>query len=106
MNWYYENNGKPIGPITDTVMREWVKQKSLAPAQLVRKEGESEWQILAQTDLCITQENEAGFRLSAAPKHQTESTNMNLTEELSKLADLRSSGALSEAEFIQVSFCG
>lgn len=43
-NWFYEHNGKPIGPITETQMQEWAKQRALQPEQLVRRDSETAWQ--------------------------------------------------------------
>lgn len=42
--WFYQYNGKPIGPIPETQMQEWVQQKALRPTQLVRKDRATEWQ--------------------------------------------------------------
>jgi len=43
--WFYQHNGKPIGPISDIQMHEWVKAKSIGPTQLVRQEDAAEWKM-------------------------------------------------------------
>jgi hypothetical protein len=45
-NWYYSQNGKVIGPIDEQDMRQWVKERSISPAQLVCREGTEDWQRL------------------------------------------------------------
>lgn len=42
-NWFYQYNGKSVGPITETQMLEWVRQKTVMPTHLVRTEDSSEW---------------------------------------------------------------
>ena len=42
-NWFYKLNGKAVGPIAHAQMAAWVSSGAVAPTQLVRREGEEEW---------------------------------------------------------------
>ena len=51
--WYYEHGGKPIGPVSETILRGWVKDKSLRLTHRVRKEGEQTWRTVRECqELC------------------------------------------------------
>ncbi len=57
--WYYEHGGKPIGPISETILRGWVKARSLRLDHLVRKEGEQTWRPVRECEeLCRGDEPE------------------------------------------------
>ena len=42
--WFYKNGNKSIGPIDEGTMRDWIKQGSIAPSQMVRADGSDDWQ--------------------------------------------------------------
>ena len=42
--WYYNQDGKPVGPIEEAVLIEWISGKTVQPSQLIRKEGQETWQ--------------------------------------------------------------
>ena len=35
--WFYENDGKSVGPISEHDLRTWISQKQIAPEQLIRR---------------------------------------------------------------------
>ena len=42
--WFYKHGDKASGPVDELALREWIKQKSVRPEQLIRREGEEQWQ--------------------------------------------------------------
>ena len=47
MNWYYESNGQPIGPIPDAEFAQLATAGTIAPDTLVWREGMAKWQAHA-----------------------------------------------------------
>ena len=41
--WFYKHYERTIGPIDPSTMREWVRERSIHPDHVLRKEGETEW---------------------------------------------------------------
>ncbi len=48
MQWYYDNGGKPAGPVDNDAFHQLVAAGSVRPETLVWREGQAEWRPLAE----------------------------------------------------------
>ncbi|HEX3870224.1 MAG TPA: DUF4339 domain-containing protein, partial [Pirellulales bacterium] len=46
MNWFYESNGQPRGPISDAELDQLIARGEVTPTTLVWREGLANWQPL------------------------------------------------------------
>ena len=68
--WYYANHGKAVGPISQSVIRDWVKQGAIRPTQMVCREGGTTWATLESFPELMegVRPPEPAFVPSAAPR--------------------------------------
>jgi hypothetical protein len=49
--WYYSQDNKPVGPVTDETIKFLVQNGTVTAQTLVWKEGMANWQVVGMTEL-------------------------------------------------------
>ncbi|MCL2701862.1 MAG: RDD family protein [Phycisphaerae bacterium] len=53
MAWYFLNEGKPVGPVNESLMRRLQQSGRVGPGTMVWRQGMSQWQPWAQVQLTL-----------------------------------------------------